>query len=380
MFNPTYPINTSVNPNAYASGATVIDLSANPHDYRPAVDAVLSLMVRDIKDGKKPFVMAGEEHAHTAHVGFARLLSDGIKKHPFLSQHQKPVITIEQEHNLLESFVSDFGYLRGHCLKTSSVMDVLGDIKTSNPILYNRIQAMTVASWDWPYSPVSRLENSLHWQNGGYDVRLVDLGRDWRNNCLDWGDDVTKDFINDKTAYPKIYAADQEGMRLRNLFMVQECIRAMINAQMGILQTGYAHLGGREDLHPYTESLHNLSDEFEKQGIAPIMVLPHIAWSNLSNQALSAMNNDRTIIIRGGCDNAHHQCNKGSFSSEIASLSRIFKQSAGLGGRPSITSQEQYYHMQRAITDEVIAALREAGEKDTFLRRVRNGVQAVLGF
>lgn len=348
-------------PAAMRAGATVIDLSANPDDFSPLINHLVTTVKESRAADQKVIVMLGECHSNIADVSRAELLRQGLRRAGVV---ERPVIAVEVKHNFLQSMFDEFypeAKLENFHAAAKTALTVLRDADTAR---YNRAQAMAHAAWDWPYTPITNLVNFNSWIATGEDIRMVDLAKTDKS-FLDTADPATAAFIDEYAAKEDlvqkaryIHTTSKEGVRLRNLWMAKETRGIMKDAQLMILKTGLYHVGGQlKDGYLYKHSLHAQFAKAANDNIRVITVFPENDRDTFANtvppDGQQAMNNPDTIILRGGPENSHFQDLVGSFESEIATLD-AFAHAANLPA-PEIRNEYNY----RALLEKNKASLTE---------------------
>ncbi|MEK7388095.1 MAG: hypothetical protein AAB036_00195 [Elusimicrobiota bacterium] len=345
------------------TGATVIDLGANPYDPSPAINHLVATIKAALAADQKVIVVLGELHDNAADVNRAELLRQGIKH---AGIRERPVMVQEQIQNLLQNTQDYFfrGDRRRHI--HSRRQKALAALQTADPARYRRLQAMTHAAWDWRMAPVANLENFTAWLADGEDIRLSDLARETSGLILDDSDPVTAAAINEYASgqspeRTNIDIGESEGIRLRNLFVARQLREILNESRLVIMQTGLGHLGGYlEYSAPYQESLHALFHTVAYENTLTLTVLPENRGTKFENivppDGQQAMNNPNTVILRGGRDERHEQDGDNSLETEIAAL-QTFARAANLPS-PAIKDKEGYY----AQLEKNRAALREEVE------------------
>jgi len=335
------PSNTGV-------GATIIDLN-DPYDLSPAVNHIVTIVQEARAADQKVILLLGEAHSNITHVRLAELVRRGLAG---VGIHH-PVIAREERHNLAEVLLPLLYQDESHAAFRTAAARALLFLKTNDSPHYRRLQSLCHAAWDWPGTPVTRLENFTAWHANNTTIRMVDMATT-QDDYLDRADPETNAFIaantlksrsETDTQLARIHDKAPEGVRLRNLWMAQQL--QGIESPVEIIQTGVAHLGGwgQEEM-PYAHSLHRIFAKAAARGTNAqqtrvIALFPEnhgITFNNyLSAAARQAMNNPDTIILRGTKDVRHNQNNwHGSFNKEIAALD--------LFGGTQITNEADYYN------------------------------------
>jgi len=341
----------------------VIDL-ADPYDLSPAVNHIITTVQEARAADQKVILMLGETHSNIAHVRLAELVRRGLTE----AGIHKPVMAVEEQHNLTECLLPRFYSHELFSPFRAAVAQALPALKINDPSRYHRLQALGNASVFWPQAPVTRLENFTTWINDNTTIRMVDIAMTL-DGYLDCTDPETNAFITTNTQNPgpdpdtqqaPIDGVEPEGMRLRNLWMMQQL--ETIPDPVTILQTGFAHPAGlARKGYSYADSLHGGFAKAAKQGTDSqqprvITVLPEnrvITFNNfLSAAAQRAMSNPDTVILRGAGEARHFQDEgRGSFDEEIATLQRL--------GGAQITSEDAYRKTiarnNDALTKELIS-------------------------
>ena len=348
------------------TGATVIDMSADPYDLSPAVNHIVTTVKYALAADQKIILMLGEAHDTVADVKMAELVRVSLKA----AGIENPAMAVEQRHQLLEVLLPNFFPDDSLSTFRTRAAQAVSFLKIADPNRYHRLQILAYAALDWSTAPMTRLGDSSTWHDDGPDVRLIDMARTVEE-YLDYADPATKTFVDtnvssdieDKT---RIHMEFPEGVRLRNKWMVAQLrsILAEGRNRVAILQTGSAHLGGwKNRAYSYPDSLHGIFAEAANDNIRIISVLLEnysTTFKNLlSNEALEAMNNPDTIIMRGQNRTLHWRKWHGSFEEEIETLARI----SGASFKPHITTEADYHALrgefERRLKKEVRAITKE---------------------
>lgn len=350
---------------AMRAGTTVIDLSANPDDFSPVIDHLVTTVKEACAADQKVIVMLGENHANIGHVSRAELLRQGLRR---AGVAERPVIAVEANYNFLQFMLGrlypEFCFEEGQTDFHTVAKTALTVLRDADPARYNRAQAMAYAAWDWPIAPMSKLASVATWLAAGEDIRMIDLAKT-NFRLLDEADPSTAAFIDEYAAKEDLVqkaryidTTSKEGIRLRNLWMAKETRGIMKDAPLMILKTGLYHVGGQlKDGYLYKHSLHAQFAKAANDNIHVITVFPENHGDTFANtvppDGQQAMNNPDTIILRGGPENSHFQDLVGSFESEIATLD-AFAHAANLPA-PEIRNEYNY----RALLEKNKASLTE---------------------
>lgn len=346
------------------TGATVIDMSANPYDLSPAVNHIVTTVKEALAADQKVILMLGEEHNTITHVRMAELVRQGLRR----AGIENPVIAVENSYNLLERFLPVFFPSDLLSSFRTRAVQALLSLKTADLAYFSRLQSLLCAILNGLHAPVANLENFCVWRDNGLDVHLVDMAIT-DAGYLDCADPATKTFVDayalsgieDKT---HVDAEGDEGMRLRNEWtaLYLRAILADNHNYVVILQAGLSHLGGGKG-YPYPDSLHSIFANAANDNIRAISVFPQNhgdTFENfLSREAQEAMDNPETIILRGQNGTQHRKNGYGSFEKEIGTLAHI----SGASCKPHIRSEADYHDLRgefkRCLKEEIRAITKE---------------------
>lgn len=316
-------------PDATAPNATIIDLSANPDNFSPAINHIVTSIQDARAADQKVIVMLGELHDTISHVALAPLLRRALQD---AGNKDKPVLALEERHNSLEYFLCYIMAQTPSALPAAAPR-ALQNLKQDNPEHYHRLQAQAVAAHKWPQTPLTRLESVLDWLREQSPVHLIDVAKTMSNQ-IDMNDPATATFVKvgSEKKVAALSASSPEGVRLRNQWMVASLQEINNRHDLTLFQTGLLHLGGFLEHLPYQYSLHGSVLQTDPT-VKIITVFPESRYENqifaglLSPEAQKAMNNPDTIIIRGGNETRHQQSKVGSINEEITTLRKIFRAS-----------------------------------------------------
>ena len=355
MFNHGNREHHSITRAAYGSGATIIDLSANPYDLRPAINAVLERVKVARTARQKVVVLFGETHSKTSQVILPRLTSDAYRVDPQLSDTSH-VIGIELHANIHEqALLRKPNLFQTGEIDREQIIDVLRQLKIIDPDRYHSLQALSVKTIKELYSPVSHLENKIAWQQAGVKTRFIDGPRE-ANNLLDYAHPEVQDFMKDnpitQTLTAWLYPLRYE-MALRNYWMVRESKKILEDNDVLFVVAGKEHVGGKVGIHQYQYSYHGLFSRSAKlEGVRLITVFCESAENKydtyLSRNALSNMESQDLVVVRGGCSerfelfpNSKNR-EEEEFKREAETYSRIFNSSGVIGFPPVVKSWKDY--------------------------------------
>lgn len=355
---------TTLNPQSARAGATIVDLSKNSDDSRPAIRAVIARLYEAMNAGLRVIIQIGEAHTNISHVRFAEELRAAIAKDKNLSAYfDKTVIAQENDYNSFEFYVPELFSE----LKYSFNAVAYYALRETNPVAYHELNALTSAACNWPQAPVARLENTITWIENKQDIRMVDMALAPNKKDIDLYDLKTRAWLQRldpqikkeiKAVGEKINSRGPLGMWLRNLWMAEQIKK--IDAKLILLQTGRIHLGGSEG-DPYAQSLHSI---LQSSGIRVVTIYPEYNNLTFKNSVppngQAAMDNPDTIIIQGGCEDYHDTRDKMcSFEQEIETLNRRAK--AQRTSAPKIQTRAQYDALLQEFQNQLPAKALELG-------------------
>lgn len=351
-------------PPRIAARATVIDL-ADPLNPSPAVNHIVSTVKEALAANQKVIVLVSEEHTTVFDVKLAEFLRAGLQRNGVAN----PVMAVEQSHNLLEILLSSPQIFPGNwegSFRTEAA-SALSVLKTKDLTRYHRLQAMAYASIDYDDAPATNVENFQRWLDSGMTVRLVDIAKT-PTLYLDYADPATIVFMDEHASYSTgdkkhLHTTWAEGIRLRNLWMKKEIdeILSKEKSPVVVLQTGSFHIGG----HPwkgykYPDSLHGIFMGASAKNTKVMVVYSEHRSDTFqtvySEDALAAMDNPDTIVIRGGDDARHRQDYFGSFGEEIAEMQRL--SASGDLPAPLMRNYGDYLRKLNQNRDELTRELR----------------------
>lgn len=337
-------------PAAQNTGATVIDLSANPDNFSPAIGHIVTSIQNARAANQKVIVMVGERHDTISHVALSSLLRYGLKA---VGNEDKPALALENNHNLSEFFVSK-AYKKQSPSAYHRIYRILQDMKKDSPEDYRHIHALNYAGAKWLQTPVTKLESVSSWLREESPVHMIDLAliRSNKPGKIDMKDPDTAELVKSHRK-PINFLLNEKfhkgSMRLRNQWMMANLQTISNDNDITFLQTGLAHLGGDSARNvAYEYSLHNLAQDI-RHNAKIITVMPEdqkFTFARLPKQAKKAMDTPNTVIIRGGNDTRHLRKLCSSVNEEIATLSKIFSAS-GLPDNTLSVQNEDDYETQR---------------------------------
>lgn len=343
------PKHTTMTAMPAGGGMTIVDLSSNPDDFRPAIDAVKVRLRDAMAANERVILMLGEEHDCVAHVRFAEMVRTAIEKDEALNAYYgRPVMAMEHYYNLFQHY---FSFLFPETINRFNTAAYEG-LRTKNAAEYHHLNALTCAAFDeWTLAPVTKLENLLAWQHAGLDIRMVDvatyMGFDLSDPEINrWVKTLTPKFQRQLKYFTTIDLKAPLGMQLRNLFMADQL--RQIDSPLIILQTGFTHLGGNEaegDL--FQNSLHALLKPLGTSviGVYQELVGFGINFNDVSEDGQRAINNPDTIVIKNVSEMGHrHRQDYYSKSEDEISALHAF---AKYAGTPPVITDEADYHRRR---------------------------------
>jgi hypothetical protein len=331
----------------FQAGATVIDLSANPDDFSPVANRIVTTAKEALAANQKVIIMLGEEHGKAAHVRLGEFVRQGFRRAGIAN----PVMALEQRYNLLELLLSRFfpedvqADFRGH------IAAALTALKDEDPSRYHHLQTLTHAAWSWSFSPAANLANFSAWLDEGADVRLIDMAIT-DEGFLDYNDRGTASLIDagiltDVADKKYIHATSKEGVRLRNLRMAAQLRDILAQKNVVIFQAGFIHLvGDQREGYPYNDSLGGIFAAAASDNIRVISLIPGNHGFDFENilptDARAPMNNPDTIVLRGENAMLHQQPSLGSFEEEIAALKSFARASNTPEASPRFDNASSY--------------------------------------
>jgi len=352
-------------------------------DLSPALDWITVRTKEALAANQKVILLFGEEHSTVSHVRLAELARGALETAGITD------ITIarEQVHNLSEYFLTHyfskyFPDMEGQEQEVfqTQAIEALRALKKEDPARYHKINALFHAAGDWSYTPVTKHENFSNWLEKNIPVRLIDIAKTdgYRERYIDSSEPETKAFLVQTPLVLEniietgtISITRPKGMHLRNLFMaaqIQEILKEKEGPAVLLVQTGLAHLGGREkDGKLYENTLHALlhSAENKEQNIKILSIFPEIERSLTYNKLLSttaqaAMNNPDTLVLRGLKDVGLWL----SSSEEVQALHSLYNASGKVGTTPQLNGKEDYFASLEEIKEQVRQEVRQlVGER-----------------
>ena len=311
------------------AGATVIDLSANPDDFRPALTHIVTTIEEARAANQKVIVMIGERHDTSAHFALSDMTRRALRK---AGHKTRPALALEASHDFFEHAI--MRWPDSMAPVRHGILNHLQTMKQERPEQYHKMQARAYASHAWMAAPITRVECVSAWLREQAPVRLVDLAFN-RNNKFDMDVSETAEFIKNNRKPFNVFLNEntrQGSMRLRNEWMLANLQAMSRDHDITFLQTGLSHIAGdgKRGL-PYKYSLHELAQNIDPS-IKVITVLQEhksekFNYRRLPRPAQKAMNNRGTVIIRGGNEDLHFTGLHGTMKEEAASLRKIYSAS-----------------------------------------------------
>lgn len=325
-----------------------MDLSSNPYDLRPAVNAITERVSQSLRNpNQKIALVLGEYHSIPSTKMLQPCILQEVQKfHDFVFSFELPHDTLRKEIKAYQNIIQvnlekkEIAHDRnGH---RSLMLLQTGSIMYESPVTLHSVMDFCRAQ---------------HIKTCFADVALTKGAY-----ILDRDDPDTAHLIANNTSRfsnESINARDKVGMALRNIFLAGKTreYADSCHANLMIIQTGQSHVFGSKSLHcAYQESL---TTELKKLGVHPIPVIFDCASRNsIRDVPVDSKDSFADAIVIRGCLEDVHVAPK--YSLEAGHIKKIAQKSQLIGFKPFVAAHDNALNLTNnciELRNEVISSI-----------------------